>query len=193
MGRIYPDGVLTNTGSASANTTDSSFQLGAIGGANFMKGAIGEVLIHDRVPSDPERANVEGYLTGKISLPADAALLDYNTWSATTISPPASAAPNADANANGIPNAIEFALKLGPENLKTLDVQTSPTAVDVRYFKPTDRSGAGIQLFESFDMEQWSPVSDTSEAITGGFEERRFSRPLEPQKKAFYKLSVTVP
>ncbi len=193
LGKIYLNGVLTGSGTTTANTADVSFQLGAIAGGSFMKGAIGEAIIYGRVLSDPERASVEGYLANKITVPADAALLDYNTWTSTTISPPASTAPNGDANGNGIPNAIEFALKLAPGNLKPLDVQTSPTVVDVRYFKPTDRTGAGLQLFESFDMALWSPVTDFSAAITGGYEERRYSRALEPEKKAFYKLRVTVP
>jgi hypothetical protein len=154
---------------------------------------VGEAIIYGRVLTDPERASVESYLANKITVPADAALLDYNTWSATTILPPASAAPNGDANGNGIPNAIEFALGLAPENLKTLEVQTSPSAVDVRYFKPTDRTGAGFQLFESFDLQIWNPVTDSSGVISGGFEERRYSRTLEPRKKAFYQLQVTIP
>lgn len=193
LGKIYLDGVLTGSGTTTANTADVSFQLGAIGGASFMKGAIGEAIIYNRVLSDPERASVESYLANKITVPADAALLDYNTWTSTTISPPASTAPNGDANGNGIPNAIEFALKLAPGNLKTLDVQTSPTAVDVRYFRPTDRTGVGFQLFESFDLLRWNPVTDLPADVTGGFEERRYSRALEPQKKAYYKLRVTVP
>ncbi len=192
-GRIYLDGVLSGSGTAAANTSDASFQLGALAGGNFMKGAIGEAIIYNRVLTDPERTSVEGYLANKISVPADAALLNYNTWSAATISPPADATPNGDANGNGIRNAIEFALKLAPGNLKPLDVQAGPTAIDVRYLKPTDRTGVSYQLMESFDLQTWNPVTDLPADVSGGFEERFYSRPLAPQKKAFYKLRVTVP
>ena len=193
LGKIYLDGVLTGSGTTSSNTADVSFQLGAIGGGSFMKGAIGEAIIYNRVLTDPERTSVESYLANKISVPADAALLDYNTWSATTIFPPADATPNGDANGNGIRNVMEFALKLAPGNLKTLDVQTRPSAVDVRYFKPNDRTGVSYQLIESFDLQNWNPVTDLPAAVSGGFEERFYSRSLAPQKKAFYKLRVTVP
>jgi hypothetical protein len=191
-GKIYLDGILTGSGTATANTSDASFQLGAIGGGNFMKGAIGEAIIYNRVLTDPERTSVEGYLVNKISAPADAALLDYNTWSATTISPPADATPNGDANGNGIRNAVEFALKLDPGNLKPLDVQAGPSTINVRYFKPTDRTGVGYQLLESFDLQNWNPVTDLPADVSGGFEERFYSRSLAPQKKSFYKLRVTV-
>ena len=192
-GKIYLDGVLSGSGTAAANTSDVSFQLGALAGGNFMKGAIGEAIIYNRVLSDPERTSVEGYLANKISLPANAALLDYNSWSAATISPPADATPNGDANGNGIRNAVEFALKLAPGNLKPLDVQAGPSAINVRFFKPTDRTGVSYQLMESFDLQTWNPVTDLPEDVSGGFEERFYSRSLAPQKKAFYKLRVTVP
>ncbi|OYV05130.1 MAG: hypothetical protein CFE26_13220 [Verrucomicrobiales bacterium VVV1] len=158
-----------------------------------MKGAIGEAIIYNRVLTNPERTSVEGYLANKISVPADAALLDYNTWSAATISPPADATPNGDANGNGIRNAVEFALKLSPGNLEPLDVQAGPSAINVRYLKPTDRTGVSYQLMESFDLQTWNPVTDLPAAVSGGFEERFYSRSLAPQKKAFYKLRVTVP
>jgi hypothetical protein len=193
LGKIYLDGVLTGTGTTSANTADVSFQLGAIAGGSFMKGAIGEAIIYNRVLTDPERTSVEGYLANKITLPVDAALLDYTTWSAATISPPADATPNGDANGNGIRNAVEFALKLAPGNLKPLDIQTGPSSINVRYFKPTDRTGVGYQLLESYDLQQWNPVTDLPADVSGGFEERHYSRSLAPQEKAFYKLRVTVP
>lgn len=192
-GKIYLDGVLSGSGAATANTSDASFQLGALAGGNFMRGAIGEAIIYNRVLTNPERVSVEGYLTSKINLPADASLLTYNTWITTTISPPADASPNGDANGNGIRNAVEFALKLTAGNLKPLDVQTGPSAINVRYFKPTDRTGVSYQLMESFDLLNWNPVTDLPKDVSGGFEERFYSRSLAPQKNAFYKLRVTVP
>ena len=192
-GKIYLDGVLTGSGTATANTSDASFQLGALTGGNFMRGAIGEAIIYNRVLTDPERMSVEGYLTNKINLPADASLLTYNTWVTTNISPPADASPNGDANGNGIRNAVEFALKLSAGDLKPLDIQTGPSAINVRYFKPTDRTGVSYQLMESFDLLNWNPVTDLPKDVSGGFEERFYSRSLAPQKNAFYQLRVTVP
>jgi hypothetical protein len=192
-GTLYLDGVQVGTGTTASDNADPTYQLGAISGSNFLRGAIGEAIVYNRVIDGSERAAVEAYLTDKIQPPADAPGVDYAAWSTENIPDSSDRSANGDANGNGIGNLMEFALGLDPVSPGmpvTLEVRSSAGMVDVRYSRPTDRSGLSYQLLESTDLEEWTPVGDLGGAVTDGFEERRFSRSLSAVEKVFYQLRV---
>ena len=194
-GTLHLDGTQVGTGTASANTTDPTYQLGAINGASFMRGAIGEVLVFDRVLDSTERTGIEAYLTAKTEAPANAPLVNYSAWSAANLSSPGNSGAEDDANGNGIANLIEFALGIDPGMAgppKTLDVVLGLGAVTVRYSRPTDRTGISYQLLESPDLVGWSAVADQGGTVSGGVEERSFSRAISTPSKLFYKLRVVL-
>lgn len=193
-GTLYLDGMQVGTGTATANNTDPTYQLGGLAGGNFMRGTIGEVMIYNRVLSNSERANVLAYLNTKLVSPA-AVLLDYQTWSGNVIAPGVDASPGGDTNGNGIANLIEFALGLGsgpavaPVTLQVLD-QTG--TVGVSYTRPTNRAGLVYQLRESTNMQDWTPVTDRRVSVSAGIEQRRYSRPSPIAGKVFYELRITL-
>jgi hypothetical protein len=193
-GTLYLDGTQVGTGTATADNTDPTYQLGGLAGGNFMRGTIGEVMIYNRVLSSTERASVLAYLNAKVVSPA-AVLLDYPTWSGNVIAPGFDASPGGDANRNGIANLIEFALGLGsgsavaPVTLHVLDL---PGSVGVSYSRPTNRAGLVYQLLESTDMKDWTPVTDSRVAASAGIEQRRYSRTAPSAGKVFYQLRITL-
>lgn len=194
LGTLYLDGVQVGTGTAAANNADPTYQLGAINTSNFMRGAIGEALVYDRVLNATERTNVEAYLAAKIQAPADAPLLGYSEWSTARL-PSGKRGPEDDANGNGLANLIEFALGIDPADPATpvpLELAMNAGTVTVRYSRPTDRTGITCQLLEAPDLTNWTPVVDQAGPATGGREQRTFSRPVGPNPKLFYKLKVVL-
>lgn len=194
-GTLYLDGSQVGTGTANNNTSDPTYQLGAINGGNFMRGAIGEAIVFNRVLDSTERASVEGYLAAKIQEPANAPLVSYSNWSAANISSPGNSGANDDANRNGIANLIEFALGIDPGqpgNPELLELIMNPGSVTVRYSRPTDRTGITCHLLESPDMVNWTAVTDQAGPAAGGIEERSFSRPISTTSKLFYQLRVVL-
>jgi hypothetical protein len=192
-GTLYLDGAQVGTGTTTANSSDPSYQLGGLSGANFMRGTIGEIMIYDRVLGSSERADVERYLTEKAVEPAAAVPLTYAIWSGANIPASAPADATGDANGNGIANLVEYALGIDPAapgTPVTLVVSNAGGAVDVRYSRPTDRAGVSYQLLESTDMVNWTPVADLGGDAAGGVEERRYSRPAG--ERLFYQLRVTM-
>jgi hypothetical protein len=193
-GTLYLDGTQVGTGTATANNTDPTYQLGGLAGGNFMRGTIGEVMIYNRVLSNTERANVLAYLNAKTVSPA-AVLLGYQTWSGNVIAAGSDASPGGDANGNGIANLIEFALGLGsgsavaPVTLQLLD---QPGSVGVSYSRPTNRAGLVYQLRESTNMQDWTPVTDHRVSVSAGIEQRRYSRASPITGKVFYQLQITL-
>jgi hypothetical protein len=196
-GTLYLDGIQVGSGLSPSNNdnSDSTYQLGAIAASNFLRGSIGEAIIYNRVLGNTERASVETYLTNKVLPPPAAPRLGYVTWRNNNITPPADNSPQGDANSNGIPNLVEFALGLdpgAPGSPPTLEISTTPGMVDVRYTRPTDRTGVSWQLIESSDLLEWFPVTDLPGPASGGIEERFFKRPLNPNEQVFYALRVTL-
>lgn len=192
-GTLYLDGQQVGSSNAGANTVDPSYQLGAIAGGNFLTGSIGEAIIYNRVLNPTERASVEAYLNAKIVPPPAAPRLDYATWSAANIAPPADASAEGDANQNGIANLIEFALGLEPATSENpLALEFDGGTVDVRYSRPTDRTGILYELQESTNLETWSTVTDLAGDATAGREERRYQRPATVPGRYYYRLRVTL-
>ena len=195
IGTLYLDGTPVGTGTATANTTDPTYQLGAINGANFMRGAIGEAIIFDRVLGSTERAAVEAYLATKTQAPANAPLVSYSAWSTANLPSPGNNGAEDDANGNDLANLIEFALGIDPAMAaapKPLELTMNPGTLTVRYSRPTDRTGISYQLMESPDLVSWTAVADQRGSVTGGIEERSYSRVIGPLPKLFYKLRVVL-
>jgi hypothetical protein len=197
-GILYLNGVQVGTGTSTANTTDATYQLGNLSSGAFnMVGSIGEVIIYNRVLTSTEISSVVGYLNAKSLAPANTALTSYAAWSVPP-NIPAGKDPSAtaDANGNGIANLIEFALGIDPAATgtpQTLLLQTSEPNVEISYFRPTNRTGVTYQLLESFDMQQWNPVTDVTDTVSAGIEKRRYTRTVASQQKAFYKLRISMP
>ena len=193
-GTLYLDGTQVGTGTATADNTDPTYQLGGLAGGNFMRGTIGEAIIYNRVLDSTERDSVLSYLNAKNVSPS-AVLLDYQTWSGNVIAPGSDANPGGDANGNGIANLIEFALGLSsgsnvaPVTLHVLDQLGS---VGVSYSRPTNRAGLVYQLLESTNMKDWTPVTDSRVTVSAGIEQRRYSRAAPSTGKVFYQLRVTL-
>jgi hypothetical protein len=194
VGKLYLNGASVATGTANSDSTNPSYELGALNQGNTLRGAIGEVLIYNRVLADSERAAVESALNAKMALPADAPRLTYAAWANAHISVGQDATPGGDANHNGVTNFVEFALGLNPTAPGIpgiLDVQSSAGLVAVTYRRPTDRTGVSYQLYESSDLQQWTAVSDYAGPASNGIEERQYTRPLSSAIRAFYKLTIS--
>jgi hypothetical protein len=194
-GTLYLDGTQVGTATAASNNADPTYQLGAIAGTNFMRGAIGEAIVFNRVLGSTERAGVEAYLATKTQAPANAPLVSYSAWSAANLPSPGNNGAEDDANGNGIANLIEFALGIDPANSaapKPLELTVTPGTLTVRYSRPTDRTGVSYQLMESPDLVNWTAVTEQRGSVTGGIEERVFSRAIGPLPKLFYKLRVVL-
>jgi hypothetical protein len=194
QGALYLDGSPVGTGTAaSGDNVDPTYHLGGLGGALFMQGSIGEVIIYNRVISPAERAAIEGYLNAKTVAPPAATLLDFTHWSEAHINPPADAGATGDANSNGIPNLIEFALGFeitGPR--APLEFSSEDTGYHIAYSRPTDRTGVVYQLLKSSDMTTWVPVSDLPGPVTNGMEQRIYPLAPNPPNEVFFMLKVTM-
>ena len=193
-GFLYLDGLQVGTGNpANGSNVDPSYQLGSIAGGNFLAGSIGEAMIYNRVLDSSERAQIMAYLLAKSATPQPAQRLDYSTWSALQIQPPADASPAGDANLNGIANLIEFALGFEVGGVREpLEITVSGETVQVTYSRPTNRKGVTYQLFESADLSGWTPCTDTAGSVVNGVEKRIYTRAASTPSSRFYRLLVTL-
>ena len=197
-GTLFLNGAQVGTGTATANTNDSTYQLGNLSSGNFtMRGTIGEAIIYNRVLTPGERGSVESYLAAKALAPLPAPLISYTAWSALNVPEGEDSTPNGDFNGNGIRNAVEFALALqppwSPPGTHLPSLLISSGGLDIRYSRPTNLTGVSYQLFESPDLAEWQPVTDFAGPAAGGHEERYYSRPIGAVKRAFYRLQVAIP
>ena len=62
LGRLYQDGLLVGSGTAASGNWDGSLLLGSFGFGNFLKGAIAEVMVYDRVLGVDELGVLNDYL-----------------------------------------------------------------------------------------------------------------------------------
>ncbi|MEY3896359.1 MAG: hypothetical protein RLZZ214_1879 [Verrucomicrobiota bacterium] len=197
-GALYLNGTPVGTGTAIANTTDATYQLGSLASltTTTMRGSIGEVLIYNRVLDSTERGSVETYLQNKSLPPANTPLTDYFAWSSVNIPLGEDASATGDFNHNGVANLIEFALDLNPTQSgypPILRLTATPGQVEVSYSRPTNRTSVNYEMLESTDMQIWTPIPDVGGNVTAGFQERSCTRSLSPEQRAFYKLRVYTP
>jgi hypothetical protein len=86
---LYVDGLQVGSHTASANNSEPSWQLGAFQNSDFLEGAVGEVLIYNRVLSTAERTSVENYVSSPPQFPLVIQSVGVSngmvtiTWSAT--------------------------------------------------------------------------------------------------------------
>jgi hypothetical protein len=197
-GILYLNGTQAGTGTATANTTDATYQLGSLASltTTTMRGSIGEVLIYNRVLTPAEQLSVVTYLQEKSQPPTDTPLLSYGDWSSTVIPSGEDSSITGDYLGNGIPNGIEFALNLDPASPSgppPLTLLVSQENVVVSYLRPTDRTGIVYQLVESSDLQRWTPVDDHTDSVAGFMENRLFSRTPVPGQQTFFRLSASFP
>ena len=194
LGQVYIDGVLAGSGTASSSTAlISSYQLGAYQGTNFLKGAIGEVLVYNRALAGSEITSLQNYMSGRMAGPADATAT-YSQWSATNIGLGKDTSATGCANRYGIANLMAYALGLNltaatPPIL--LNTQLADGAISVCYNRPTNRTGIIYELQESSDLQQWTTVADTPGPVSLGIEQRNFTRMVNTDQNVFYRLRVT--
>lgn len=190
---LYLDGKLVASATGAAAISSPIYQLGASNSNHFLIGTIGEAIIYNRVLSTHELGEMNDYLVQKNQLPPAATKTSYDNWSLTHLPPGADKA--ATSQTAGVSNLLRYALGLdseaGPPDLLKLD--RVGNEMSVRYQRPTDRDGISYQLYESSDLNLWTPVSDQPGITTNGIENRIYSRSTLGRPKLFYRLQVKIP
>ena len=118
-----------------------------------------EVIIYDRVLSEPERLQVESYLTSKWFASAPP-VTDYSTW-ANGYLPADVSNPAADYDGDGLTNFQEYAFGLDPTSGKSCSPVTVPRDKSAGTFEDTRRAppattGLTYTVWTSTDLVNWT-------------------------------------
>ena len=113
----------------------------------------------------------------------------------TPLSLPPGANPAEGAETAGVSNLLRYALGLdlqtGSVGLLTLD--RTDDGISVRFQHPTNRDGVSYELYESSDLNTWTPVSHQPGATINGVESRIYRRRTSGRAALFYRLRVESP
>ena len=179
QGRTYLNGELVGIGTAPGDNTKTSIQIGAYLSNYFMHGSVAEVIIYDRLLTEPERELIATYLLDKNDTP-------FEKWQREVA---VSGAYGGDAT------IIQYAFGLdetGHHSGQPLQVRPNGPQMEVTYQRPLDRPDAAVHLERSTNLTQWQGVSVQPTDLVGNLQEWVYSEPIEPDgQSVFFRLRVT--
>jgi hypothetical protein len=188
-GEIYMNGTSVGGGDATADNSNSGYQLGAHVGGNFLNGSISEALIYNRVLSATERGTLFSYLDDKYRTP-------FQRWQKAFITGGQENAPTADPDGDGLNNAQEYAFGTNPlvNALAHMqpEITNDGTTLTVTYRRAANRPDVGVHLEGSTDLITWQRVTDVSGSVSNGIESRIHSAPGTGAAR-FFHVVVSMP
>ena len=102
-------------------------------------------------------------------------------------------APGYDAEGDGIPNLLEYALNLHPREPSVTGLPTlgaDAGSISLTYRKDPTKPDVGWQVEVSMDLVGWDPVGDTLVRTEGAIEIRRATVSTSDRQKKFLRLKV---
>lgn len=184
-------GVLTWAhGDTAAKTIAVPLTSGATsdGGENFLV-QLGQPLIGGAILGANQRATIT------ISEPAGYALFNSTYFSAGELENTSISGPNADPDADGWVNLVEYALGLNPRSASTSGLPVAGTTASdwvFTYTRPASATDVTYTVEFSSNLAGWGTGSVTHQFVStaGGVETWRATVPLSSATSAFFRLRI---
>jgi hypothetical protein len=133
-----------------------------------------------------------------VALPMAASTVSptFQTWQAAYFQPGefvTIGAPGYDAEGDGIPNLLEYALNLHPREPSVTGLPAlgaDAGSISLTYRKDPTKPDVGWQVEVSTDLVGWDPVGDTLVGTEGAIEIRRATVSTSDRPKKFLRLKV---